>query len=494
MENAHPLPASSLETPAPKARKPRRKARKPLIERYALIIGSMKSGTTSLYDYLVTHPEIARCKVKEPRFFASPRYRKGRRSYEKFWQDYDPERHAYALEASSHYTKRALHPNTAERIGSFGAQFKFLYIVRDPVDRIESHIAHSIAKGRVTLETYPRMLENALSVSRYGFQLDSFRQGVGGQEVLVLDFDELRHDPAALLERCTRFLGIDAGRSFDLRPPSNARQARNGSETFRLSPEERARLGEALREDALRFAERYDFDVSGWSLFAEGPPRRRPAPRPAPLKAPMRLASPPSEPKPELDPKPASKSGYWRKRQEMMYYRYVLWMAERLTAGARSLIDVGSHNTSIAEEFPWIPHRVALDLNTPYSSPAVRGITADFLTFEPERRFDMALCLQVLEHVPEAPRFAKKLLDVADRVLISVPYRWPEGTHPNHCQDPVNERKLARWFGRKPDYQIVVEEPFRAPGNSRRLIAYFHTPGQAFRPEVFRQMKPPKRP
>ncbi|MEO1437121.1 MAG: sulfotransferase, partial [Bacteroidota bacterium] len=34
-----------------------------------LIIGAAKSGTTSLYDFLVQHPEVFMSSIKEPRFF-----------------------------------------------------------------------------------------------------------------------------------------------------------------------------------------------------------------------------------------------------------------------------------------------------------------------------------------------------------------------------------------------------------------------------------------
>ena len=63
----------------------------------------------------------------------------------------------------------------------------------------------------------------------------------------------------------------------------------------------------------------------------------------------------------------------------------------------------------------------------------------------------------------------------------------PEGACRHHCQDPVDEAKLAGWFGREPNYRIVVEEPFRPNGHGRRLIAYFHTPGQPFRLRDFRR-------
>jgi SAM-dependent methyltransferase len=208
-------------------------------------------------------------------------------------------------------------------------------------------------------------------------------------------------------------------------------------------------------------------------------------------EAPKTPEAEPPKPKPG---KAGGRGNYWARRREMMYYRYVLVLAGQFAREARSLIDVGSHQTSIAEELDWIPERAALDRGAPYASERVRGIQADFLTFEPERRFDFALCLQVLEHVPDAPAFARKLLAVADRVLVSVPYKWPAGTHPEHCQDPVDARKLARWFGREPDHQLVVTEPFGSVRSGRRLIAYFHDPRETFELKRYRPAAGRERP
>ncbi len=41
-----------------------------MINNFALIIGAMKCGTTSLFSYLAQHPEISACQPKEPDFFS----------------------------------------------------------------------------------------------------------------------------------------------------------------------------------------------------------------------------------------------------------------------------------------------------------------------------------------------------------------------------------------------------------------------------------------
>lgn len=47
-------------------------------------------------------------------------------------------------------------------------------------------------------------------------------------------------------------------------------------------------------------------------------------------------------------------------------------------------------------------------------------------------------------------------------------------------QNAIDKNKLALWFGRPPDYQILVEEPLRRQARARRLIAYFHGPDADF--------------
>jgi len=182
---------------------------------------------------------------------------------------------------------------------------------------------------------------------------------------------------------------------------------------------------------------------------------------------------------------------YWRRRSQMFYYEYVRYLVRAFAADAESLIDVGSGNAEYIEDFYWIHTRHALDRKRPYSSAAVAGIQAEFLTFEPGRTYDFALCLQVLEHVKRAKPFAEKLFSVADRVMISVPYQWPPGLEKGHVHDPVDLDKLRHWTGRDPDYSVVVSEPLTdSPGRSR-LIAYYHPAGSEFSlRDMGRNMRP----
>lgn len=164
---------------------------------------------------------------------------------------------------------------------------------------------------------------------------------------------------------------------------------------------------------------------------------------------------------------------YRKRRAGMVYYAVVERLATQLATGAGSVIDVGSWDTPCLEWFSPDIKRYSLDLRKPLQAEGVISIKADFLKWEPAEQFDIAMCLQVLEHVPDARSFAQKLLSIAKTVIVSVPYKWKEGKVKYHVHDPVDEAKLESWFGRKPHYQYICREIRTV---ERRLICVYEDP------------------
>lgn len=172
---------------------------------------------------------------------------------------------------------------------------------------------------------------------------------------------------------------------------------------------------------------------------------------------------------------------YWRKRQDLIYYHYFHFMIRCIGAEARSLIDIGSGNAPYLDWFDWIPEKVSVDLHVPYQSAGVRGIAGNIHEIDFKQRYDICTCLQVLEHVPDAGAFARRLMEIGKVVLVSVPYKWPKGSNKHHVHDPVDAAKVASWFGRKPDYQILVREPFVSRQSTRLFALYdVDNPGRAY--------------
>lgn len=165
----------------------------------------------------------------------------------------------------------------------------------------------------------------------------------------------------------------------------------------------------------------------------------------------------------------------------MMYYKYIDILVKAFGYDAKNILDVGSANTKYIEAFHWIPEKFTLDIKNPYKSPNVTAIETDFFDYHPNKKFDFVTCFQVLEHIPDVQPFAQKLFTMSNRVLLSVPYMWPENAEDEHVNDPIDEKKLYEWTGKRPSYSIIVTEPLRNPrkGISKRLISYYGPEGDS---------------
>lgn len=174
-------------------------------DRFALIIGSMKCATTSLFAYLAEHPGIAPSIVKEPEYFSRHQgHRHPVARYEELWPDFDPDRHRYAMEGSTGYTK--FHERgAAETIRAYGLRPKLIYIVRNPFDRIESHYNFMLQdpEWRFAI-TDPSLVQT----SNYWLFADEFARAFGRENLLLLDYETLSRDPRETVNAACRFLGL----------------------------------------------------------------------------------------------------------------------------------------------------------------------------------------------------------------------------------------------------------------------------------------------
>ncbi len=274
-----------------------------VIDRFALIIGAMKSGTSSLFWYLSEHPQIAPCSDKEPHFFRDLNGTGALRDYETLW-DWNPERHRWALEASTSYAKRPARPDVAERLAQLDRTFKFVYVMRDPVDRIESHRAHNLLSGRWRecrhIEDTPHVYET----TRYASQLDEYAEWFSDDDILLVKFEEMIEAPRETVDRVFELLGLETdveieGLGENRNPTSSQFRDRLASQVLKglgvvdesainelpgpvrsvyrrllqdeipspeLTDEERDWVEFSLAGDIARLEDEYGFDTSGWSI------------------------------------------------------------------------------------------------------------------------------------------------------------------------------------------------------------------------------------
>lgn len=175
---------------------------------YAIIIGSMKCGTTTLYSYLQGHPQICPSITKEPAFFTKNHPHAVQvDNYSDLWS-FDESAQKYALEASTGYTKYPSEPNVAQNMYNYGIRPKFIYIIRNPFDRITSHY-----NFRIWDETWHLNIDDShlINISNYFLQLEQYRKYFPLEDILILDFDDLRDNPRSVLQRIYQFLDLSNG-------------------------------------------------------------------------------------------------------------------------------------------------------------------------------------------------------------------------------------------------------------------------------------------
>lgn len=266
----------------------------------AIIIGAMKCGTSSLFRYLVEHPEISGCAKKEPNFF-SDNLDKGFGWYLSLWGDqYKKER--IMLEASTGYTKFPNAGNVAETISCFPGNYKFIYIVRDPLERVRSHYQHSLLAGRLEGPIYNQLHENShiINVCKYYLQLSCYEEYFSKDNILVIKFEDLVDNPHEALRCICDFLGICSefhfsnvdkiynstairaerggihdriphavqGGSILKRSDSNITMSSNMAALSSLDVCSRKLIAKFLRGDLDKLQNRYDIDISSWTISA----------------------------------------------------------------------------------------------------------------------------------------------------------------------------------------------------------------------------------
>jgi hypothetical protein len=246
-----------------------------MIDNFCIIVGAMKCGTTSLFNYLAQHPEIAPCKIKEPNYFTH-HFEKGFGWYCSQW-DWDANRHRVAVEASTAYSKVPVFANAADRIARAPGHFRFIYSVRNPLDAIESAYTHGRVQGWPELEVPldVRIPPGLLTCVRYATQLGEYRQRFGKDSILVIDYQEFDRQPLQVLERICNFVGIAANHAFDVSVRLNLASqwlAKPVKFTGKLEPkarlrdEQRSMLMRELCDELEVLRTEYGVDVNGWSL------------------------------------------------------------------------------------------------------------------------------------------------------------------------------------------------------------------------------------
>lgn len=271
-------------------------------DKFLIVIGAMKSGTSSFFDYLSQHPRICASVPKETEYFSEHQHHKRTADrYDSFWPDFDASQHDWALEASTGYTKWPRETNVPQRMYASGIQPRLLYVVRNPFDRIESHVNYIrlVSSQKISLDDkYP------VDVSRYFHQLSPYIELYGRENIKLIDFDELRRAPEEVCNDVFSWLGLSRftvdgskiSNETDRQAVSRVKRFLTGNRVLRriaraapekfksgaeaalvrvtpysrkkvtLSEERRRTIHDELLDDMLQLRDQFGIDVSKWGF------------------------------------------------------------------------------------------------------------------------------------------------------------------------------------------------------------------------------------
>jgi len=175
-----------------------------------IIIGAMKSATSTLHNQLEQQPGIFMTTPKEPNFFSDEAvFNKGFQWYESLFEwaaDGD-----LCGESSTHYTKLPEHPKACERIADYLENPKLIYVMRHPIDRLVSHYTHQWTQNvfKCDINDAIERYEELIAYSSYTRQLEPYFDAFGRDAVLPVFTESIRKNPQQQLEHVASFIGYD---------------------------------------------------------------------------------------------------------------------------------------------------------------------------------------------------------------------------------------------------------------------------------------------
>jgi hypothetical protein len=206
-----------------------------------LILGAIKCGTTSLYRYLMEHPQVFMSDPKEPKFFAyegedvrfeGPGDREKNRllvnnieAYRALFQGVTDQR---AIgEATAFYLYL---PKAADRIQHYIPRAQFFAILRNPADRAYSAFLHLFRDGREPIHDFSQALEaepgriarnfhpvwHYKSVGFYYEQVKRYLERFDRNQLHIYLYEDLKKNPMAIVQEMYQILGVDDSFAPDL--------------------------------------------------------------------------------------------------------------------------------------------------------------------------------------------------------------------------------------------------------------------------------------
>ena len=191
-----------------------------------LIVGTMKGGTTILYDFINSHHKVDKASQKEIHYFSLYPYL----GVEWYQQHFSPQRGNITGEASPTYFDMATSPVIPKSIKALVHDIKIILIVRDPIERAVSHFYHFCRVNKIKslredeinaffetpfLEAYAQtkqenvFLNHILSFSFYFRKYKIFSNVFDKNQLMVMSNTMLKNNPQETMQSVFEFLGLE---------------------------------------------------------------------------------------------------------------------------------------------------------------------------------------------------------------------------------------------------------------------------------------------
>ncbi len=181
-------------------------------------IGAMKAGTTTLFTSLQPHKDILLTKKKEANFFNN---------------EIDPVQLAIyndsftagtgvRADVSPNYSLRHISPQTAARLAKYAPNAKIIYIVRDPIKRLISHLHHDLYRARFDPEEAFEKASDPngtyVLTSSYNYQLEAYERFFSSDQIMVVSFENLIGNFAATFSEIMAYVGSKSAKPIEVHP------------------------------------------------------------------------------------------------------------------------------------------------------------------------------------------------------------------------------------------------------------------------------------
>jgi len=173
-----------------------------------IIMGAMKSATSTLHEQLALQEGIFMTTPKEPNYFSDDeQYAKGSDWYDALFLD--AKEGDLCGESSTHYTKLPDYPLAVERMAKRLQSPKLIYILRHPIDRLVSHYIHQWSQNIIRCDINEAIDQygELIAYSCYIKQLAPYIKQFGCENILLVCNEAIRENPQAELQRVADFTG-----------------------------------------------------------------------------------------------------------------------------------------------------------------------------------------------------------------------------------------------------------------------------------------------